>query len=235
MHDPTILIIEDEKPIRSFAKAYLQGLGMKLVEAERGEEGLSMAASHRPEVILLDLGLPDMDGIKVISRLREWTDVPIIILSARDAEAHKVAALDAGADDYLTKPFGVEELAARIRAALRRSQARGSGPAPQVLGSGELRIDLTARQVLLAGQEVHLTPIEYKLLVYLARNAGKVLTHGQILREVWGLGSEERSHYPRIYVHQLRQKIESDPARPRFLRTESGVGYRFAASPVEQS
>lgn len=222
-----VLLIEDEKGIRSFVRAFLGAQGLKLIEAETGHAGLAQAASHRPSVVLLDLGLPDMDGVEVIERLREWSGVPIIVLSARDAEQDKVKALDAGADDYLTKPFGVEELAARIRAALRRAVKAADEPEGQIIEAKGLRLDLANHLVTRDGQDVHLTPIEFKLLAFLARNAGKVLTHQQILRAVWGKTSSDFAHYPRIIVHQLRQKIEPDPSRPSMLRTETGVGYRF--------
>ncbi|HWR05009.1 MAG TPA: response regulator [Humidesulfovibrio sp.] len=227
----TVLVIEDEAPIRCFLRAYLESQSFRLIEAESGEEGLGLAASHQPALILLDLGLPGMDGLEVIRRIRQWTATPILVLSARGKEQDKIDALDAGADDYLTKPFGVGELSARLRVALRHSAQAGQlGPGPAsdpVFRCGELAVDLAARRVRLAGQEVHLTPIEFKLLAFLVRHAGKVVTHRQLLKEVWGSAREDQSHYPRIYVHQLRHKIEPDPARPRFLRTETGVGYRL--------
>lgn len=227
----TVLVIEDEAPIRCFLRAYLESQDFRLVEAESGEEGIGLAASHQPALILLDLGLPGMDGLEVIRRIRQWTATPILVLSARGKEQDKIDALDAGADDYLTKPFGVGELSARLRVALRHSALAalaGTGaPAEAVFRCGELTVDLAARRVRLAGQEVHLTPIEFKLLSFLVRHAGKVVTHRQLLKEVWGSAREDQEHYPRIYVHQLRHKIEPDPARPRFLRTETGVGYRL--------
>ncbi len=227
----TVLVIEDEAPIRCFLRAYLESQDFRLVEAESGEEGIGLAASHQPELILLDLGLPGMDGLEVIRRIRQWTATPILVLSARGKEQDKIDALDAGADDYLTKPFGVGELSARLRVALRHStlatQAGTGALADPVFRCGELAVDLAARRVRLAGQEVHLTPIEFKLLAFLVRHAGKVVTHRQLLKEVWGSVREDQSHYPRIYVHQLRHKIEPDPARPRFLRTETGIGYRL--------
>ncbi len=226
-----VLVIEDEAPIRCFLRAYLESQDFRLIEAESGEEGIGLAASHQPALILLDLGLPGMDGLEVIRRIRQWTATPILVLSARGKEQDKIDALDAGADDYLTKPFGVGELSARLRVALRHSalSAGGAGdsaPAP-VFRCGELTVDLAARRVRLAGQEVHLTPIEFKLLAFLVRHAGKVVTHRQLLKEVWGSVREDQAHYPRLYVHQLRHKIEPDPARPRFLRTETGIGYRL--------
>jgi len=227
----TVLVIEDEAPIRCFLRAYLESQNFRLVEAESGEEGIGLAASHQPALILLDLGLPGMDGLDVIRRIRQWTATPILVLSARGKEQDKIDALDAGADDYLIKPFGVGELAARMRVALRHSALAaqsGTGTTPDpVFRCGELQVDLPARRVRLAGQEVHLTPIEFKLLSFLVRHAGKVVTHRQLLKEVWGSAREDQSHYPRLYVHQLRHKIEPDPARPRFLRTETGVGYRL--------
>ncbi|RPJ43623.1 MAG: response regulator, partial [Candidatus Latescibacterota bacterium] len=184
----------------------------------------------KPDLLLVDLGLPDGDGVKVIRRIRDWSPVPIIVLSARTMEEQKVAALDAGADDYLTKPFGVNELLARIRVALRHAAETAAGDAPARIEIGPLRIDLESREVTADGKPVHLTPIEYRLLVHLARNAGKVLTHRQILKEVWGPPYVEETHYLRVFMAQLRRKIEIDPARPRFLVTEQGVGYRLKES-----
>lgn len=223
----TILAIEDEAPIRRFLRAYLEGRGFALLEATTGGEGLSLAASHNPDVILLDLGLPDIDGLAVLSRLREWTQTPIIILSARGQENDKVAGLDAGADDYLVKPFGVGELEARIRVALRHAAKIGSGEEEAVFASGDLRVDFAARKVTVGDVEAHLTPLEFKLLAVMARHAGKVVTQAQLLREVWGRSSAEQGHYVRVYVHQLRHKIEREPARPVHLKTETGVGYRL--------
>lgn len=222
-----VLVIEDEAPIRCFLRAYLENQGFRLIEAETGEEGLGLAASHQPALILLDLGLPGMDGLEVIRRVREWTATPILVLSARGKEQDKIDALDAGADDYLIKPFGVGELAARMRVALRHALPAGQGSPNPLFRSGALAVDLAARRVRVDGQEVHLTPIEFKLLAFLVRHAGKVVTHRQLLKEVWGSAREDQAHYPRIYVHQLRHKIEPDPARPRFLRTETGIGYRL--------
>lgn len=223
----TILAIEDEAPIRRFLRAYLEGRGFALLEATTGGEGLSMAASHNPAVILLDLGLPDIDGLTVLSRLREWTQTPIIILSARGRENDKVAGLDTGADDYLVKPFGVAELEARIRVALRHAVTIGSSEEEAVFVSGDLCVDFAGRKVTVGGQEAHLTPIEFKLLTVMARHAGKVVTQAHLLREVWGRSSTEQGHYVRVYVHQLRHKIEREPARPIHLKTETGVGYRL--------
>lgn len=226
-HPARILVVEDEAPIRRFLRPYLESQGHAVVEAETGAEALSLAASHNPDIVLLDLGLPDMDGLTVIARLREWSQAPIVILSARGHEQDKVAGLDAGADDYLSKPFSVAELGARIRVALRRS-AKGDGAETPVLQCGELRIDLAARSVSVDGREAHLTPLEFKLLACLARHAGKVLTHRQILKEVWGPGAgESQAQSLRIHIHALRHKLERDPARPKHIRTETGVGYRF--------
>jgi two-component system KDP operon response regulator KdpE len=226
---PVILLIEDEPQMRRFLRAALGGHDYRLVEAETAKEGLAHAAGRNPDVILLDLGLPDTDGLEVTRQLREWTRTPIIVLSARGREQDKVAALDLGADDYLTKPFGVEELLARIRVALRHASLGDGEAAQPIFEIGELKVDLAQRQVFRAGQQIHLTPTEYKLLVALVRHAGKLLTHRQLLQEVWGGNFVTQTHYLRIYVMQLRQKIEPDPARPRFLLTEPGVGYRFKA------
>jgi len=223
---PLVLIVEDEPQMRRFLRAALSSHGFRLLEAERGSEGIQLASSHNPEVILLDLGLPDGDGIEVTRRLREWTRVPIIVISARGKEDDKVAALDAGADDYLTKPFGMNELLARIRVALRHAR-QASGPEEQEIEVGGLRVDLVRRLVTVDGEEVHLTPIEYRLLAYLAQNLGRVLTHRQILQEVWGPGRGDQAHYVRVQMAELRKKIEADPARPRLLLTEPGVGYRL--------
>ncbi len=227
---PTILLIEDEPPMRRFLRTALEGDGFHLVEAESGREGLRQAAGRKPDVILLDLGLPDLDGLEVTRRLREWSTVPVIVISARGQEADKVAALDAGADDYLTKPFGVDELMARIRVALRH-QSRVPGQPEPVFESHGVRVDLGDRRVTRNGQEVRLTPTEYRLLAAMVRHAGKVLTHRQLLKEVWGQGGEAQSHYLRVYVNQLRQKLERDPARPDLIRTELGVGYRLIGEP----
>jgi len=222
-----VLVIEDEAPIRCFLRAFLESQGFRFLEAESGEEGLGLAASHQPDVILLDLGLPGMDGLDVIKRVRQWTTTPILVLSARGKEQDKIDALDAGADDYLIKPFSVGELAARMRVALRHTTSAGQDKPEPVFRVGALSVDLAARRVRLAGDEVHLTPIEFKLLAYLVHHAGKVVTHRQLLKEVWGSARDDQAHYPRIYVHQLRHKIEPDPARPCFLRTETGIGYRL--------
>ena len=223
---PLVLVVEDEPQMRRFLRASLTSHGFQLVEASSAKEAMALATSHNPEVILLDLGLPDGDGLVVTRTLREWSQLPIIVISARGREADKVEALDAGADDYLTKPFGVNELLARIRVALRHAQqARGS--TEPVVEVGGLRIDLARREVTLEGRQLHLTPIEYRLLTLLAQNAGKVLTHRHILNEVWGPGHTEQIHYLRVYMGQLRRKIEPDPARPKLLATEPGIGYRL--------
>jgi len=223
---PLILLIEDEPQMRRFLRAALGGHDYRLVEAATAKEGLAHAAGRNPDLILLDLGLPDMDGLDVAREIRSWSKAPIIVLSARGQEPDKVAALDLGADDYLTKPFGVEELLARIRVALRHASSVGELPGP-IFEAGDLRVDLAERQVFRAGQRVHLTPTEYRLLAALVRHAGKLLTHRQLLQEVWGKNFIGRTHYLRIYMMQLRQKVESDPTRPQLLLTEPGVGYRL--------
>lgn len=222
-----ILIIEDEAPIRRFLKVSLESDNYRLLEATSGMEGLTLAASHQPDLVLLDLGLPDLDGLEVIRRLRQQSDTPIIVVSARGRESDKINGLDAGADDYLTKPFSVGELGARIRAALRHKASAGQAAQALVFESGALKVDLDKRQVWVQGREVHLTPQEFKLLAVLVRHAGKVVTHRQLLQEVWGRGAGQQSNYTRLFMHQLRHKIEADPARPVFLRTEPGVGYRL--------
>jgi two-component system KDP operon response regulator KdpE len=226
-----ILLIEDEPQMRRFLRITLQSQGYRLVESETGNDGLLQAASRNPDVVLLDLGLPDLDGLEVTSRLREWTQTPIIVISAREQEQDKVKALDAGADDYLTKPFSAGELFARIRVALRHSARRDSGRSEPVFTLGALQIDLAKRQVLLDGSEVHLTPIEYKLLTVLVRHAGKVITHRQLLQEVWGPAQVNEVQYLRVYMTQLRHKLEKNPMRPRFLMNEPGVGYRLKYEP----
>jgi two-component system KDP operon response regulator KdpE len=221
---PLVLVVEDEPQMRRFLRASLTAHSFRLAEAGTAQEALASITSQNPEVILLDLGLPDQDGIQLTREIRSWSSVPIIVISARGREADKVEALDAGADDYLTKPFGVGELLARIRVALRHATPTVT---PAVLDVGGLRIDLARREVTLDGREVRLTPIEYRLLVLLAKNAGRVLTQRQILEEVWGRGHAEQVHYVRVYMAQLRRKIEADPARPQLLATEPGVGYRL--------
>lgn len=222
---PVVLLIEDEPAMRRFLRAALDTHDFRLVEAGTMREGLAQAAGRNPDLILLDLGLPDGDGLDATRRLREWTTTPIIVLSARGQEGDKVAALDAGADDYLTKPFSVGELLARMRVALRHRA--GSGDAPAVFAAGALRVDLARRTVTVGASEVHLTPTEYKLLAVLVKHAGKVLTHRQLLLEVWGSHNATQTQALRVYVTQLRHKIEEDPARPRLLITEPGVGYRL--------
>jgi two-component system KDP operon response regulator KdpE len=224
--DATILLVEDEVPIRRFLRAAITNQDYRLVEADTGADALQAAATRQPDVVILDLGLPDIDGLDVIKRLREWSAVPIIVLSARGRERDKVIALDAGADDYISKPFGPEELLARIRAALRRRTFRDGGDATFTVG--ELRVDLARRQIAVGGREVHLTPIEYGLLATLVRHAGKVLTHRQLLREVWGPHAED-AHTLRVHMAQLRRKLEAEPANPRYVLTEPGVGYRLVA------
>jgi len=227
---PVVLVVEDEPQLRRFLRTALTAQDYRLVEAETVREALIAATTHNPELILLDIGLPDGNGIDLTRRIREWSRVPIIVISARGQEDDKVAALDAGADDYLTKPFGVNELLARIRVALRHALLAASATGEPVLEIGPLRLDLTRREVLVAGKQVHLTPLEYRLLTLLAQNAGKVLTHRQILKEVWGPGSANETHYLRVFMAQLRRKVEPDPARPRLLLTEPGVGYRMRES-----
>ena len=222
-----ILVVEDETPMRKFLRTALTAQDYRVVEAASGKEALGLATTHNPEVILLDLGLPDADGIDLTREIREWSRVPIIVISARGREDDKVAALDAGADDYLTKPFGVNELLARVRVALRHAAQTGADDAGEVIEQGPVRIDQPRREVTVDGREVHLTPIEYRLLVLMARNAGKVLTHRQILKEVWGPSHAGQTHYLRVFMAQLRRKIEDDPARPRLVVTEPGVGYRM--------
>lgn len=224
-----VLLVEDELPIRRFLRPAIDAAGWRLIEAESGERGVLEAAQSRPDVLVLDLGLPDIDGIQVIQRVREWSAVPIIILSARGQEKDKIAALDAGADDYVQKPFGVGELIARIRVALRRAAGQAHSSAESKIVAGEITIDLHRRIVTRSGEEVHLTPLEYKLLTTLARHNDMVMTHRQLLREVWGPGHAEDSAYLRMFVRQLRQKLEAIPAQPQHLLTEVGIGYRFKA------
>lgn len=224
----TILIVEDEQAIRRFVRTALEGEGCRVCEADTVQHGLQEAGVRKPDLVILDLGLPDGDGVEFIRDLRTWSSMSVLVLSARIEEYDKVAALDAGADDYLVKPFGVAELLARVRAVCRRS-ARGADGATQIV-FGEVTVDLENRRVFRAGQSVHLTPIEFRLLTTLATRPGKVLTHRQLLREVWGPAYAERSHYLRIYMGHLRQKLEVDPARPQYLLTETGIGYRFCPS-----
>ncbi len=226
MADPIVVVVEDEPQIRRFLRATLQGQGYRLFEAATGADGLVEAASRQPDVVIVDLGLPDMDGLEVIRRLREWSSVPVIVLSARGGERDKVTALDAGADDYIEKPFGTDELLARLRVALRHT-AGGSRAEDALFMVGELHVDQGRRQVRVDAKEVHLTPIEYRLLTTMVRHAGKVLTHRQLLRDVWGPNHAEDAHYLRVFMATLRRKLERDPAQPRYLLTEPGVGYRL--------
>jgi two-component system, OmpR family, KDP operon response regulator KdpE len=224
---PIILLIEDDPQIRRFLRASLVTQGYELIEAGTGREGLALAAAQVPEVVLLDLGLPDMEGLEVIKQLRVWSSVPIIILSARGQERDKVANLDAGADDYLTKPFGVGELLARIRVALRKSVPAEESQPTSLYSLGKVKVDFERRVVWRDQDEVHLTPIEYKLLAVLLKHRGKVVTHRQLLKEVWGPSYVEQNAYLRIFILNLRRKLEDDPTRPQYLLTEPGVGYRL--------
>lgn len=224
---PLIVLIEDELPIRRFLRASLTPTQYRLEEAAGGVDGLKTIAREKPDIVILDLGLPDMDGVQVVRQLREWSDVPVIILSARDQEKDKVAALDAGADDYLVKPFSVPELEARLRVALRHRNRVPGHSVDSRIAFGDVVVDLISRTVLRSTEPVHLTPIEFKLLSQLIRHQGMVLTHRQLLKEVWGPSHVEDSHYLRIYMAQLRQKLEQDPTQPRHLLTELGVGYRL--------
>jgi two-component system KDP operon response regulator KdpE len=221
----TILVIEDEAAIQRFVRAALEGAGYRVIAATTAADGLREAATRQPDLVVLDLGLPDIDGIEVTQRLREWATMPIIVLSARGQERDKVAVLDSGADDYVTKPFAVGELLARVRAALRRAIG-ATQPAEPTIVLGPLVIDRARRRVEVEGREVRLTPTEYRLLVALAEHPGRVLTHAQLLREVWGPGHGDAHHYVRVYMAQLRGKLEADPSRPALLLTEPGVGYR---------
>jgi two-component system, OmpR family, KDP operon response regulator KdpE len=240
MPSPVVVVIEDEPQIRRFVRGALEAEGWQVHEADTAKKGLAEAGTRKPDLLVLDLGLPDGDGLDVIRDVRGWSAVPIIVLSARSDETDKIAALDAGADDYLTKPFGVGELLARVRANLRRPRAAaadGAGGAGGTAGEeplfvfGDVEVDRTARLVRRQGVEVHLTPIEYRLLNVLVTHAGRVLTHRQLLREVWGPSHAGQSHYLRIYMGHLRQKLEADPAQPRHLLTETAVGYRLLAAP----
>lgn len=223
---PHILVIDDELQIQRAIRTILTEKDFRVTTASRGEEGLALAATNEPDIIILDLGLPDMDGVQVCSRLREWTQIPIIILSVRDSERDKVAALDAGADDYLTKPFGIEELLARVRVALRHS-TRMQGTQSKIVKAGTLQIDLAWHIIKRGEEEIKLTGTEYKLLSYLASNRGRVLTHQNILTNVWGEADANHTEYLRVYMRQLRKKLEIDPERPQYILTEPGIGYRF--------
>jgi two-component system KDP operon response regulator KdpE len=223
----TVVVVEDEPEIRRFLRSSLEAEGYRVVEAAGGERGAVDAATHKADLAIVDLGLPDIDGVEVIRRIRAWSPMPILVLSARAQERAKVEALDAGADDYVTKPFGVGELLARVRVALRHAVRSGSGKKALLLDG--TRIDLEKRQAARNGAAVHLTPIEFKLLACLAKHLGLVVTHRQLLREVWGPSHVEHTHYLRIYMKQLREKLEADPVRPKHLVTETGVGYRLLA------
>jgi two-component system KDP operon response regulator KdpE len=225
-----ILVVDDEPQIRRAIRAGLHAHGFEVEQADTGESALDSIALRIPDVVILDLGLPDMQGTEVVREVRGWSTVPIIILSVRGDERDKVLALDSGADDYVTKPFGMGELLARIRVALRHTSRQESRD--PILQFGELRIDFPHRLVTVAGREVHLTPTEFELLTELATNAGKVLTHQMLLTRVWGPESAESTHYLRVYINQLRNKLESQPTRPRFIMTEPGVGYRFREEPL---
>jgi two-component system KDP operon response regulator KdpE len=223
---PRVLVVDDELQIRRFLRIALEANGYRVYETDSGGAAVQEAARLRPDLVILDIGLPDIDGLEVLRRLREWTPTPVIMLSVRDADRDKVAALDAGADDYLTKPFSVDELLARLRVAQRHAQP---GPAAAVFAQGNVAVDLSRRHVTKDGHDVKLTPTEYALLRLLIQHAGRVLTHRQILKEVWGPEYMDETHYLRVYFGQLRQKLEDDPARPRLILTEPGVGYRLAA------
>ena len=223
----TVLLVEDERQMRRFLRLTLQSEGYAVIEAETAAEGLSQATMRNPDIILLDLGLPDMDGLEVIAKLREWTSLPVIVISARDQEGDKIKALDNGADDYLTKPFGAGELLARIRASLRHAAPKGAVQGEALFIAEDLKIDFLKRQVYRGNRELHLTPIEYRLLTVLVGNAGRVMTHRQLLKEVWGPPYIEQTHYLRVFMNQLRKKIEADSTRPHFLLNEPGIGYRF--------
>lgn len=221
----TVLIVEDEKGIRRLLRTALEGDSVRVFEAEDLARGLVEAATRKPDLVILDLGLPDGDGITFVQEFRQWSSVPVLVLSARDSEHDKIAALDAGADDYMTKPFGVGELQARLRVLMRRYP--GSEKNDPVYAFGDICVDIAARQVSKGGEEVHLTPIEFRLLTILIGHSGKVLTQRQLLNEVWGPNAVEHAHYLRIYMGHLRQKLETDPARPQHFITETGIGYRF--------
>ena len=222
---PLVLVIDDEPQIRRLVHAALEAEGYRVVEAASGQRGSIEAGSHKPDLAIVDLGLPDLDGVDVIRRIREWSAMPLIVLSARAQETQKIAALDAGADDYVTKPFGVGELLARIRVALRHAARRDGGGTRLALG--DIEIDLAKRLVRAPGRALHLTPIEFRLLTCLGQHEGMVVTHRHLLREVWGPSHVEQPQYLRVYMKQLRQKLEPDPVRPRYLLTETGVGYRL--------
>jgi two-component system KDP operon response regulator KdpE len=224
---PVVVVIEDDPQLRRFLRTSLNSQGFQVFEADTGRQGLVEVGTRKPDLVILDLGLPDMDGVDIVKAVRGWTGLPILILSARDAERDKIEALDAGADDYLTKPFGLGELLARLRVALRHAATTPETAQAEVFATGHLKVDLQKRLVYMGDEEVHLTPIQYRLLSVLVRHAGKVLTHRQILKEVWGPAYVDNAHYLRIYMSQLRQKLEADPTHPDYLLTESGVGYRL--------
>jgi two-component system KDP operon response regulator KdpE len=226
---PRVLLVEDELPIRKLLCNALTAIGYHIDETGTAQQAIQHAIQNPPELVILDLGLPDMDGQEVIQRLREWLQAPIIVLSARDQDQQKIAALDHGADDYLTKPFSTGELLARVRVALRHASRSGDEAGTTVFERGDLKVDLAARRVCVSNAEIHLTPIEYKLLKTLIRNSGKVLTHRQLLKEVWGPDQVQETHYLRVFMANLRRKLEVDPARPRYLLTEQGIGYRLAS------
>lgn len=228
-----VLIVEDERQIRRFLRLALEAEGYEVVEAETGAQALVDCATRNPAVVILDLGLPDQDGVQVVHALRAWSETPVIVLSARNQEHHKIEALDAGADDYLAKPFGVGELLARVRASVRRTQAAGPPGAASECCFGEVRVDLVRQRVFRGGAAVHLTRTEYRLLSVLIRHAGKVLTHRQLLKEVWGAAYTGNSHYLRVHMSHLRQKLEANPAEPRYLMTETGTGYRLCDLPFD--
>jgi two-component system, OmpR family, KDP operon response regulator KdpE len=225
---PNVLVVDDELQIRRLLRVCLEGNGYRVLEAATGQEGITQVAQYHPDMVLLDLGLPDMDGVAVLKRLREWSRVPVVVLSVRDREEDKVAALDNGADDYVTKPFSTGELLARLRVAQRHATPSSETP---LFRSGDLEVDMAVRQVKRGGREVKLTATEYSLLRLLVRHAGKVLTHRQILQEVWGPGYLEQTHYLRVYVGHLREKLEVDPSKPRLIATEPGIGYRLLTDP----
>jgi two-component system, OmpR family, KDP operon response regulator KdpE len=227
----TVLVVDDDAQILRALRTSLKGRGFDVRTAPNGETALDVLAEDRFDLVILDLGLPGIDGQEVIRRLREWSDVPVIVLSVREAQEQKVTALDAGADDYVTKPFAIEELLARMRAVRRRSAAETSR---SVMRFGDLELDLARQAVKLRGEPVHLTPIEYRLLEALATQPGKLLTHGWLLRKVWGHGYTDESHYVRVYIQQLRRKLRDDPGNPRFILTESGLGYRWKPEPDEE-
>jgi two-component system, OmpR family, KDP operon response regulator KdpE len=228
-----ILLIEDESQMRRFLRVTLKGYGYRLIEAIDGHDGLIQATTRNPDIVLLDLGLPDMDGIDLVKTIREWSEMPIIVITAREQEEDKIRTLDAGADDYLTKPFGAGELLARIRVSLRHKTLRISGQKSPVFVMDDIRVDLASRQVFVKDQEVHLTPIEYRLLTVLIKNAGKVVTHSHLLREVWGSVYSQQQQYIHVYMAQLRKKLGSGGARASFLINEPGIGYRLRADTRE--